>query len=64
MKKRVRIRWFNLFRLILMLGCIVLVIHDFIRVFSNFHTSYTWFGLFINIIAICYIYNTIEYFWG
>lgn len=58
-----KIKWSNVFKLIIMLACFILVIHDLYMVgFSQFFTGemvgWTWFG-FSSFIAAFYIGGSI-----
>lgn len=57
MKKKIKINLFNLVSLITMIICSALLIHDFvfwgvIPMFSGVTYQLTYFGLFIDVIAI------------
>lgn len=54
MKKKYKIKWFNLFLFIMMIASYILIIHDlviFVRIFWGQSVMFTWLGLTTNILA-------------
>lgn len=62
-KNKIKIKYKDIFRVLLGLASAGLVIHDFILVLILYKCGWTWYGFFTFLTAVCYLVYCFDYFY-